>query len=35
MSTSSPPTTSTDSLDAIQHEADVDNLFKGKEDITA
>jgi DNA replication protein DnaC len=33
-STNSPPTTSTDSLDAIRHEADADNLINSKEDIT-
>jgi DNA replication protein DnaC len=32
--TNSAPTTSTDSLDAIQHEADADNLINSKEDIT-
>jgi DNA replication protein DnaC len=33
-STNSPPTTSTDSLDAIRHEADADSLINSKEDIT-
>jgi DNA replication protein DnaC len=33
-STSGPPTTSTDSLDATQHEADADNSADSKEDIT-
>ena len=33
-STNSPPTTSTNSLDAIRHEADADNLINSKEDIT-
>ncbi len=33
-STNSPPTTSTDSLDAIRHEADADHLINSKEDIT-
>jgi DNA replication protein DnaC len=34
-STSSPPTTSTETLDANQHEVDADNLTDSKEDITA
>ena len=33
-STNSPPTPSTDSLDATQHEADADNSADNKEDIT-